>query len=345
MADDKDKKIGEVPHLTEVTGTEKIPVSANGEPRYVEVGQIVEKAADIKDVQATPKNNQVIYITYNSQKIIPYAQDNIISNEYYPSLGYGVITVSSFPLNIPMWFQNNQNVERIVFPRTLTSTSVSKQAFKGCTNLKSVILPTAITKLNSECFKNCVKLEYLNININKNISIDGECFYGCQKLKIKDIPKIGGSGAFYGCTSLEEVVIAEYNLDYQDIFYGCTNLRRISIQINSQPSNRTFYNVAPEYIDTIGSNIIYYPIPKNLKELYLRYDGIVANLDTYIGTPNNWLKIYVPTDKFEAYLETYPSLKGYIHPFTGEDIYALKSDSIQSNALKFRRLESSTKVV
>lgn len=40
--DDKDKKIGEVPHLTEVTGNEKIPVSADGEPRYVEVQQIRE---------------------------------------------------------------------------------------------------------------------------------------------------------------------------------------------------------------------------------------------------------------------------------------------------------------
>lgn len=42
MADDKDKKIGEVPHLENVTGDEKIPVSANGQPRYVEVKQIRE---------------------------------------------------------------------------------------------------------------------------------------------------------------------------------------------------------------------------------------------------------------------------------------------------------------
>lgn len=41
--DDKDKKIGEVPHLEQVTGKEKIPVSANGEPRYVEVEQIGPK--------------------------------------------------------------------------------------------------------------------------------------------------------------------------------------------------------------------------------------------------------------------------------------------------------------
>ena len=45
--DEKDKKISEVPHLQEVTGVEKIPVSAvGGLPRYVEVNQIVEKAQE-----------------------------------------------------------------------------------------------------------------------------------------------------------------------------------------------------------------------------------------------------------------------------------------------------------
>lgn len=38
--DDKDKKIGEVPHLENVTGDEKIPVSAEGEPAYIKVEQI-----------------------------------------------------------------------------------------------------------------------------------------------------------------------------------------------------------------------------------------------------------------------------------------------------------------
>lgn len=43
--DSKDKKIPEVPHLEDVTGVEKIPVSAaGGLPRYIEVKQIVDKA-------------------------------------------------------------------------------------------------------------------------------------------------------------------------------------------------------------------------------------------------------------------------------------------------------------
>lgn len=46
MADDKDKKIGEVPHLETLKGDEKIPVSAEGEPRYVEIQQILEAAGE-----------------------------------------------------------------------------------------------------------------------------------------------------------------------------------------------------------------------------------------------------------------------------------------------------------
>lgn len=54
MADDKDKKIGEVPHLENVTGNEKIPVSAKGEPRYIEVKQIGPTLQE--GVKGTEKN-------------------------------------------------------------------------------------------------------------------------------------------------------------------------------------------------------------------------------------------------------------------------------------------------
>lgn len=56
-SDSKDKKIGEVPHLENVTGVEKIPVSAaGGLPRYVEVKQIREHAdeAEVAERLKTP---------------------------------------------------------------------------------------------------------------------------------------------------------------------------------------------------------------------------------------------------------------------------------------------------
>lgn len=48
--DRKDKTIPEVPHLENITGVEKLPVSApGGLPRYIEVNQIVEKALEEND--------------------------------------------------------------------------------------------------------------------------------------------------------------------------------------------------------------------------------------------------------------------------------------------------------
>lgn len=60
-SDSKDKKISEVPHLEDVTGVEKIPVSAaGGEPRYVEVKQIVEKAVETVEEEGAYQQKSAI---------------------------------------------------------------------------------------------------------------------------------------------------------------------------------------------------------------------------------------------------------------------------------------------
>lgn len=57
MADDKDKKIGEVPHIESIKGDEKIPVSAEGEPGYVEISQILN--AGMGDSSSPITQNQI----------------------------------------------------------------------------------------------------------------------------------------------------------------------------------------------------------------------------------------------------------------------------------------------
>lgn len=64
MASLRDKKIGEVPHLEEVTGDEKIPVSANKEPRYVEIKQIREGLLS----EETANKTYVPLTTYDKDK-------------------------------------------------------------------------------------------------------------------------------------------------------------------------------------------------------------------------------------------------------------------------------------
>lgn len=67
-SDSKDKKISEVPHLEEVTGVEKIPVSAaGGEPRYVEVKQIATPISlEYIDSKLNPPHDPELWaISYN----------------------------------------------------------------------------------------------------------------------------------------------------------------------------------------------------------------------------------------------------------------------------------------
>lgn len=62
--DEKDKKISEVPHLTDVTGVEKIPVSAvGGLPRYVEVNQIATPISlEYIDSKFNPEGNNNLWL-------------------------------------------------------------------------------------------------------------------------------------------------------------------------------------------------------------------------------------------------------------------------------------------
>lgn len=84
--DDKDKKIGEVPQLENVTGNEKIPVSANGEPRYIEVGQIREGLQTEGDYLSQKEADK----RYATPDDIPNVSDFITGKQaaqkYYPKV-------------------------------------------------------------------------------------------------------------------------------------------------------------------------------------------------------------------------------------------------------------------
>lgn len=64
------------------------------------------------------------------------------------------------------------------------------------------------------------------------------------------------------------------------------------------------------------------PIPQSneINTLDLVNNAVpLANLNEYVGVPNNWLKIYVPINYFFEYIEKYPKLTNYFHPINGDD--------------------------
>lgn len=64
------------------------------------------------------------------------------------------------------------------------------------------------------------------------------------------------------------------------------------------------------------------PIPQSdgINTLDLVNNAVpLANLNEYVGVPNNWLKIYVPMNYFFEYIDTYPTLSQYFHPINQND--------------------------
>ncbi|EDS89350.1 leucine rich repeat protein bspa family [Entamoeba histolytica] len=74
-------------------------------------------------------------------------------------------------------------------------------------NINEFIIPTSVTKLTDECFKECYSLTSFNIPTTVN-ELGSYCFYGCSSLKSIVIPStvsIIGDECFKGCSSLTSV--------------------------------------------------------------------------------------------------------------------------------------------
>lgn len=119
---------------------------------------------------------------------------------------------------------------------------VGEYAFRGCENLKKVILPEDAGQLDicRGAFMNCSSLESFDFSNIRTIS--WEAFSNCTSIKEIFISNFGKSdigvylysNSFSGCTSLKNVVIGSSGLQhlYMSTFQGCDNLK--SITINSQ---------------------------------------------------------------------------------------------------------------
>ena len=86
-----------------------------------------------------------------------------------------------------------------------TEDDSSHGAFMNCTSLTNIVMPPSVTTLGSGAFEGCTKLKYVEFEGPSEISyIKGSkcrhsAGYGCPTY----------SGAFMGCTALEEIKIAK----------------------------------------------------------------------------------------------------------------------------------------
>ena len=173
-------------------------------------------------------NNKIFYTSTDGQIVTPRHIDgfgsNIISNTY--SEGVGVIV---FDGNI---------------------TKIGSAAFKNCTSLTSITIPSSVTIIKNCAFENCTSLTSITIP-SSVISIGFGAFSGCTSLTSITIPSSVTSiesGVFDGCTGLTSIIVDIHN-KYYDSRNSCNAIIETATNELIQGCKYTFI---PSSVTSIG---------------------------------------------------------------------------------------------
>ncbi len=132
---------------------------------------------------------------------------------------------------------------------TYTVTTIGNSAFRSCTGLTSVTIPSSVTEIGSYAFYGSSSLTQVTIP-NNVTTIGSDAFYNCSGLTQITIPESVtsiGEQAFYNCTGLTQVnfnatacTLAGYNSYRYRAFCGCSNISTMNFGDN--------VTIIPEYL-------------------------------------------------------------------------------------------------
>ena len=182
-------------------------------------------------------------------------------------------------------FKNSSQLSSIVLPPAILT--IGRQAFYGCTSIKTVSLPTSVQVYGDECFsktgltsimmpdnatfgigcfKDCKELISANIPSNTSIMYK-DLFSGCSKLSSisisSGVSKLS-EGCFRDCSSLSNIVLPNTIITLGvAVFSGCSSLKEIiipdSVTTIDSPSNNSivgcFYGCTSLESVTISNNL------------------------------------------------------------------------------------------
>ena len=140
-------------------------------------------------------------------------------------------------------------------------TSIGFEAFRYCSGLTSINIPSGVTSIEDGAFDSCSGLTSINLNRVEYIgnaafadctsltsiaipngvtSIGIEAFFNCSGLTSIDIPNSVtsiGMDSFYGCRSLTSINIPSGVTSIgTGAFQGCTSLTSITINATTPPT-------------------------------------------------------------------------------------------------------------
>ena len=134
------------------------------------------------------------------------------------------IIISSFVTEIEHEMISSSNLESVFIPSSVTS--IKENAFKNCSRLKSITIPSSITKIGQNAFVNCYNLKKIILS-DKITHIPKGVFANCHNLTSAELPNSLISiedEAFKNCYSLIDITIPEHCSVTANTFTNCVTL-------------------------------------------------------------------------------------------------------------------------
>ena len=152
-------------------------------------------------------------------------------------------TTSTITITVPGYTQYWENYPQptgaLVIPDSITHnginypvTTIGYAAFRYCSGLTSVSLPSTVTLIGSDAFSNCTGLTTINIP-DSVTSIEDDAFEYCSNLQSIVIPDAVthiGIEAFQSCSSMISATIGNGVTSIgKYTFHGCTSLTNLTL--------------------------------------------------------------------------------------------------------------------
>lgn len=166
-------------------------------------------------------------------------------------------------------------------------TRIGDNAFQGCKELTSVVIPEGVTSIGKFAFDTCEKLTSVVIP-NSVTTIEQSAFVRCMALQSITIPNSVttiGMAAFWWCTSLESIDIPDsVNTIEQMAFGACTSLKSVTLPKNLEKIRfRCFLHAGLETVT----------IPASVKAIKADAFSTCEKLENirFAGTMEQWQQI------------------------------------------------------
>lgn len=128
-------------------------------------------------------------------------------------------------------FEQCTNLKEVYISESSSLLSIGNQSFDGCKSLKNLNIPSKLTNIGINAFRNCISYDKKIILPGTVNTLGHGCFYksAITEFEIPDYSKLISipAEAFYECKNLEKINIStSRNLKTieDNAFYGCKNL-------------------------------------------------------------------------------------------------------------------------